>query len=301
MLSVNIPVFNIEVGDLVMQVYKQAQQTGIDFEIRIFDDCSKEEYKKKNRHLSAIPGIIYTELPENKGRSAIRNLMGRGSDKDYLLFIDADSVICSERYVENYLKHANPGCVLCGGTSYQKEKPYDHKKMLRWVYGQKREAISAGQRNKQKGFIITSNNFLIDSKVFQRIQFRENIGPYGHEDTLLGYDLFINGIVPLHIDNPVEHAGLEESEVFLVKTREALENLYLISEGALKNAPAFTEQVKFLKRYHKITRFISPFFLRMAFNFFEDMMVKNLTGKNPNLIWFDLFKAGYFAKLKYRA
>ncbi len=298
MLSINIPVFNIEVNDLVMQIARQADALGIDYEIRIYDDYSDEEVKERNRHLAELPQNVYREMPANMGRSAIRNKMGSESEKDYLLFIDADSRLISESYIENYLKHATPGCVLCGGTQYAAEKPDDEEKILRWVYGRKREAITAEQRNHHKGFIITSNNFLIDRQVFQRNQFRDDIGPYGHEDTLLGYELYKKGINPLHIDNPVEHTGLENSEVFILKTRKALENLLFITQEKLAGASDFAERVRFLNQYHKITRVCPPILIRLYFYLFKDRMESNLTGRKPVLMWFDLYKVGYFAKLK---
>ena len=123
MLSINIPVYNVEVNSLVRQVMQQAQLAGIDYEVRIYDDCSEEEIKKQNRNLAGYPGVVYKELPQNLGRAVIRNKMGLDSDKSYLLFIDADSRLDSETYIEMYVSRAFPGCVLCGGTKYDKAKP----------------------------------------------------------------------------------------------------------------------------------------------------------------------------------
>ncbi len=298
MLSVNIPVFNFEVTDLVKQLSRQAQLLGIDYEIRVYDDCSEDFVKLKNRHVAGLPGVVYKELSENLGRSAIRNRMGLDAKKSYLLFIDADSEIDSENYIEAYIRNAIPGCVLCGGTKYNNEKPADSKKLLRWVYGRKREAISAQKRNSQKGFIITSNNFLIDSKVFENVHFRENIGPYGHEDTLLGFDLYRRGIHPVHIDNPVIHIGLEDSGTFLAKTRKGLENLFLISEVVLEDSIDFSRQVDFLRHYHKITSILPSFLWSSFFSLFNKLIERNLTGTHPLLFGLDLYKVGYYAELK---
>jgi len=202
MLSINIPVYNIHITDLVWQIKQQAEKISLDFEIRIYDDGSEEQTKNENRKLAEIPNVIYREMEQNLGRAAIRNKMGLESEKPFLLFIDADSKLVSDDFLKKYMELAKPGIVLCGGTSYSAQNPGDEKK-LRWVYGHKREAISAEKRKSKKGFIITSNNFLIDRETFKKIHFRENIGPYGHEDTLLGFDLFQAGIKPKHINNPV--------------------------------------------------------------------------------------------------
>lgn len=298
MLTINIPVYNIEVNDLARQLLEQAQELKIDFEIRIYDDGSADAIKIKNRELAKTPHVIYHELEQNLGRAAIRNKMGFDSLHKYLLFIDADSKVISERYLENYLKFVTPGCVLCGGTAYSPEKPARQEKILRWVYGRQREAVPAKERNGKKGFIITSNNFLMDREVFKKIHFREELGPYGHEDTMLGYDLFCAGINPIHVHNPLEHTGLEDSSVFLGKTRNALENLRYISEKIVDNRSVFCHRVKFLAEYNKITSWVPPFLLRWFFSLFRKVMEKNLTSKNPILCWFDVYKLGYFSMLK---
>ena len=297
MLSINIPVYNIEAGELVLQLISQASRLKIDYEIRVYDDSSAEPAKLKNRKLAEKSLVVYREMEQNLGRAAIRNKMGIDSKKTFLLFIDADSKIISDDYLKKYLELAKPGLVLCGGTAYSKEKPSDEK-LLRWIYGRKREAISADDRNKQKGFIITSNNFLIDRKRFKKIHFREDLGPYGHEDTLLGFDLFNAGITPHHIDNPVEHTGLEDSETFLKKTREALKNLLFISEKIVSNSPEFSQKMRFLKKYRQVTKIFPPVLLHWFFRFFRKILEKNLCGNNPRLLWFDVYKLGYFAKLK---
>lgn len=298
MLSINIPVYNVYVSALVKEVNNQAQQAGIDYEIRVYDDCSEEKFRLENRKLGKLTHVKYQEMPENLGRSAIRNKMGLDSDKRYLLFIDSDSMIDLADYIRNYLIHMNPGCVICGGTKYD-AKPPNQESLLRWVYGNAREAIPAKVRNSHKGFIITSNNFLIDRNIFKRFHFRENIGPYGHEDTLLGYDLFCNGIFPSHIDNPVIHQGLEDSFTFLDKTKNALGNLMYIEEKIVQNDLVFRQQMRFLQQYKKVTHIVPTFLLRLLFRIFKNRIEINLTGRNPKLLLFDLYKAGYYALLKY--
>ncbi len=296
MLSINIPVYNIDANNLVQKLSDQAKVLKIPYEIRVYDDGSSNDWKLKNRPLGAIPNIIYREMEHNLGRAAIRNALGMDSIYPYLLFIDADSDIISESYLNDYLKQTNPQTIICGGTAYSKVKP-PVEKLLRWTYGTQREAIPAKERDLQKGFIITSNNFLIDRDTFRKIHFRTNLGPYGHEDTLLGYDLFKAGITPQHIDNPVEHTGLEDSNTFLGKTEEALKNLLLISEQRI-DSPDFSENIRLLNRYKKLTRGIPPMALRWGYCLFKNAMKKNLTGRNPRLLLFDIYKICYFATLK---
>lgn len=298
MLSINIPVYNIEVKDLVLQLIREVQRLDILFEIRVYDDCSLDEIKSINRKIAEFENVVYLELEKNLGRSAIRNKMGMESAFRYLLFIDADSKIVRSNYLKSFLNSVQPKRVLCGGTAYQKEKPKDNKKLLRWVYGINREAVSAAIRNNKKGFIISSNNFLIEKEVFQKIHFREEINNYGHEDTLLGYDLFQNEIEIYHIHNPLEHTGLEDSQVFVEKTKIALISLYKIVNELLAGNSEFVKQVYFLNKYSKIKKFVPAGVFRFIYKIGSSTIEKNLLGKNPKLFLFDIYKVCFYSTIK---
>ncbi len=295
MLSVNIPVYQYEIFTLVSQLSIQADELEIPFEIRVYDDGSDMEIKKKNREIKKLHNVIYTELKENLGRASIRNKMGLDSKFKYLLFIDADSAIIHDDYLSDYLGHIKPKRVICGGTAYKSTPPEKPEQLLRWVYGTQREAVSAATRNSKKGFIITSNNFMIEKQVFEKIHFSDDLKNYGHEDTLLGYNLFLNGNEIFHIDNPVEHTGLEDSSVFLEKTKLALKNLYYISEILLAGDKKFIQQVNFLNRYQKLSKFVPKGLLKVFYISFGKTMERNLTGKNPHLFWFDAYKITFYS------
>jgi hypothetical protein len=156
----------------------------------------------------------------------------------------------------------------------------------------------AKTRNSKKGFIITSNNFLIEKSVFEKVHFREDLKDYGHEDTLLGYDLYRNGIEIFHIDNPVEHTGLEDSYIFLEKTKTALKSLHQITLQILPGDNDFVQQVHFLNRYSAITKILPPVFLRLFYKLFHRFIESNLTGDKPSLFWFDVYKLGFYSTLK---
>lgn len=300
MLSINIPVFNVDVSELILSLKKQAENLAVPVEIRVFDDESEEGIKKINRIVCADNQVVYAEMEFNLGRAAIRNKMGLESNFQYILFIDADSAIPNPNYLERYLSECNEDIILCGGTCYSDSPPKNKEKLLRWVYGKKREAISASSRNEKKGFIITSNNFIISKKRFEKIRFREDIKGYGHEDTLLGYDLFKNGYEIKHVDNPVEHTGLEDGRIFLKKTLQAIDNLHFIANNLLGNDSDFANQMNFIKQYNKLTKIIPPRFIRFFHTAFSGYLEKNLTGKNPNLIFYDLYKLGWYSKIKSR-
>ena len=298
MLSINIPVYNTIIDRLVLSLHKQAEKLNIPFEIRIYDDGSSEQIKLHNRGLKELSNVEYVELKENVGRAVIRNKMGFDSNFEWLLFIDSDSEIVQEDYLEKYLKIREHNRISCGGTIYSTEQPLSDKKLLRWKYGTAREAISAEIRNKQKGFIITSNNFIIEKKVFVGTHFRDEIKGYGHEDTLFGFDLYKNGVEILHVDNPVMHTGLEDASSFLEKSKSALKNLFFILENMNHEKDEFSCKVRFLDSYNKIIRFINPAILRLFYKIFGLSIEKNLKGRNPSLFWFDVYKLTYYSSIK---
>ena len=300
MLSINIPVYNIEVVELVNVLHQQATGLAVDFEIRVYDDGSDEIFKSLNRTLNNKPNVVYKEMEKNLGRSAIRNTMGADSEYEWLLFIDADSKVINDNYLKKYLDNLNENRVLCGGTAYSNHKPTDPEKLLRWTYGHNREAVSAKARNRSKGFIITSNNFLISASNFRQVYFREELREYGHEDTLLGYDLFCAGVEIYHIDNALEHTGLESAQAFLKKSCMALENLKKIGEELLVGDRTFYRQVNFLRKYKRISFFFPNIIIGNLFRKYRTKLEDNLKGKRPSLFCFDLYKLGYYASIKNR-
>lgn len=297
-LSINIPVYNYDVIPLVQQLCKQAAALPNAIEIRVYDDNSNLSIKRKNRKVASRPHVVYYEMPQNVGRSAIRNKMGMESKNDLLLFIDADSEITKPDYLKCFITNFRHKYIICGGGSYSETKPTDIKKLLHWYYGKNREAIAADIRNKEKKFILTSNNFLIEKQVFEKIHFREAISKYGHEDTLLGYDLSQKGYMIYHINNPTKHTGLEDAESFLIKTKLALNNLLKINNQILFNDTIFNKQVKLLNKYKQITKFLPEALIRSFYKIFHKQIETNLCGKRPSIFLYDLYKLGYYATIK---
>lgn len=300
MLSINIPVYNTEVVQLVKQLEAQAEALKIQYEIRVYDDGSDDIFKSINKYILQIPNVVYVELEKNLGRSSIRNKMGADSLFELLLFMDADSKVVRENYLSKYIDNFRSGTVLCGGRSYTNLKPTDEKKIFHWTYGVKREAISVQKRMQSKGFFFMSNNFILEKNTFERIHFRKELHEYGHEDTLFGFDLACNGYEIVHVDNPLEHIGLENAQVFLKKSRLALDNLRLIDENLVEERSDFGTQVNFLRKYNRIIKFVPIGLICGLFKKYKDKLEQNLQGKQPSLFLFDLYKVGYYSTIKNR-
>lgn len=296
MLSVCIPVYNTDIRHLVRQLLQQAETFGQPVELIVMDDASEEACKLINREISTLPGITYSELPVNTGRSKIRNLMAAKARYPYLLFLDADSLLPGDHFLSTYLDHMEPGSIVCGGTAYPDERPGNPESLLRWTYGRCHEQIGPAKR-KKKPFAITSNNFVIHRETFLQHPFRDSIRSYGHEDTVLGYDLWSAGIEIVHTYNPVIHTGLESSEVYLDKTQKALANLLFITRNIVTD-PVFAQHSGLLRLRNILGKLGVRKMTGVIFNCFERRLRKHLTGPEPRLYLFNLYRIGYICSLE---
>ena len=243
MLSILIPVYNFDIRDLVKTLRTQLKDSNISFEILCYDDCSSNVFLKNvNEQISILENVQYIKLPANIGRSKIRNLLACDAKYSYLLFMDCDSKITSENFIRNYLSHCKENLVIFGGRCYDPSPPKDSK-YFRWYYGIKKEQKTAFERQKNPYYSFMSNNFLITRSLFLTIKFEENIKEYGHEDTLFGYQLYLKNIPIDHIDNALEHIGLEPANIFLQKSKQAVDSLYFIIHSKISDR----------KFYHSVT------------------------------------------------
>ena len=132
------------------------------------------------------------------------------------------------------------------------------------------------------------NGFLIAKKQFEGILFDEQIRQYGHEDTLFGFELKNHQIDIVHLNNPLQHLGLENKEVFLHKSKLALENLAELTSR-------FPDlDTRLIRAWKKIRQFRSVFLVRFVLASLNPVFLYNLRGKNPSLLMFDLLKLSYF-------
>ncbi len=296
MLSVLVPVYNFDIRDLVKTLSNQADKSKIPFEIIVIDDASEIKFRRINKGIASYKGVIYSEEPENIGRSKIRNKLAELAKFENLLFLDCDSAVISDNFIINYIHNADKAPVIYGGTIYHSQDNLQPNLMLHWLHGVKREQTLAIERNSQPNRSFKTNNFFIKKEILKKVFFNENIKGYGHEDTLFGYELDKKDILIYHIDNPVVHLGLESSEEFLRKTREGIKNLKRIMK-INGNEKRLVKDVTLLSYYKKIKNFGLEGFIRYIYSKIEYRLRKNLLSKNPNLFFFDLYKLGYLCSL----
>lgn len=285
-LSILIPVFNFDVRLLVQELQQQAERLSMPVEILCFDDASEPRFKSQNAAVSKLPEVHYRLLPNNLGRSRIRNLLAREARYDYLLFLDCDSAVPDQHYLQAYADEMAADTLLYGGRIYQAEPPSDPSLMLHWKYGSQREATAAEERQKQAYHSFMTNNFLIPRQLFQNIRFDERLRQYGHEDTLFGMELRRLEISIKHLDNPLLHTGLEPAGVFLDKSQQALENLaFLHSQGS-------GIETRLLKWALRLQHTAGARLLNWSWPLLAPALTRQLCSARPQLRLFDLFKLG---------
>ncbi len=286
MLSVLIPIYNFDVRTLVFGLYTQLTAAEIAFEILCYDDASTSSaLQTQNRAvLKTFSNVRYVELPQNIGRARIRNLLATDAQYPYLLFLDCDSKIVSQSYIKNYINHLAYDIVLYGGRCYSPTPPTLPNLRLHWCYGSKREAITAQQRTHHPYHAFMTNNFLIHKDIFEKIRFDERLARYGHEDTIFGWELQQRQVKILHLDNPLEHLGLETTDIFLEKTRQGIQNLIWLQQ----HYPQV--RTKLLQVYNAVAKYKLKPLIHLTLSILELLLVRNLYSKRPSLWALDAYK-----------
>jgi len=294
MISLLIPVYNYDIVALVHSMKSALGKVPEFGEILIGDDGSSSEFREKYMSLEG-DGVKVIFSEKNIGRAAIRNRLALEAKGDFLLFIDADAMLpgTAEAYMLKWLPMMTISRVLCGGVLYNDSAPGDPDKLLRWKYGKIKEQRKAAERNKHPHASFSTFNVMIDKSVFSKIRFNEELKQYGHEDTLLGYQLKKAGIDILHIDNGLMHEGLESNKEFLNKTKLGIENLSKLYDN-VTDKKAFSETVRVLRVYKRLNFFRLTRIMAKIFIMYRDRMEIRLDSSNISLRLFGFYKMSMF-------
>jgi len=174
MLSILIPTYNYDCRKLVTDLHLQVSELKIDFEIRVYDDCSPNaELKEINNSISELGNIVFQKLEQNLGFCKIRNLLAQEANYDNLLFLDADIEI-PINFISNYLKDTSID-IQCGGIVYTATRPTDNSLYLKWKHGKTREELSPTQRNKNPYRTISAANIFVKKEVYLKQKWMKNL------------------------------------------------------------------------------------------------------------------------------
>jgi len=288
MLSILIPIYNYNAYPLVQELHKQCMDCGIDFEILCQDDASKSSLNAFNMNINALSNSSFVSLKKNLAHRENRNSLAKKAKFDYLLFIDGDSIIIDNNYIKNYIATLTGFDVIYGGRLHPEKCPSDNQK-LRWKYGRFIEDKSAENRKTKPYQSLLFNNTVIKKDTFNKVMFDKTIKKYGHDDTQLSFQLSILKSKVNHIENPVEHGDIDKSLDYLKKTKESLENLITL----YKEEKIDIEFIKLLQLYHFLKATKLTFIISKLHTIFGKYLFNNLTGSNPSLVAFNMFRVGY--------
>ena len=284
MLSILIPVYHYNALPLVNELIKQCNFSGITFEILCQDDASNSQENILNQEINLISNCSFFINVNNLGRGKNINSLAQKAKYDWLLILDCDTFPTDSNFIQNYVDVISSSSknILFGGIIYEDKKP-EKEQLLRWIYGQKRETSS-----------ILTSNLLIQKNVFLEHPFDESITKYGYEDLCFFSVLKKNNYEISQIENPTFHLNLETSEVFLNKTKIALENLiFLYNSNKISGDDSKIIKTFELLKNLKLTRFLAFLFKKN-----QSKIERNLLSEKPSLFLFDLYKLGCFCSLK---
>lgn len=288
MLSVLIPVYNFNILTLINSLHKQLTKANIDFEIICLDDVSDKDIIKNNEEVNKLIYTTYNLSKVNNGIAITRQLLCNLAKYEWVLLLDADTELKDELFISNYLEMINNDFdFIFGGFSY-KNTPPQKDYLLRWIYGSKKEAVTAKKRNSNPYKITIAANLLAKKEVYKNLNLN-SIGNLYAMDYYFGMRLKEDKASVLHIDNQVYHLGIEKSTKYLRKKEQATETLLKLwqENKFIKHSNSLLSLFKFSKHYGFNYLFAFIFFL------FKSSLRKNLLGKNPSITILQFYKISY--------
>ncbi|QDO92545.1 glycosyltransferase family 2 protein [Formosa sediminum] len=296
MLSVLIPIYNYNVVALVKALHKQLIEANIIFEIICLDDASDVKYMNTNTEVEALSCTSFLKSSHNNGRTQTRQSLCEASQFEWLLFLDADTIPVNTNYILTYIKYINSDFeAIFGGFAYNNTPP-ENEFMLRWKYGRSKEVVDASVRNRTPYKVIISANFLIKKSVFKSLNAQMQYSGYGL-DNYFGALLKDKSIKVYHINNPVYHLGIENSNVYLQKKEAAaLMLLKLTKQQKIK-----THNNSLLALFTSLKHTKLNVIFSYIHSIFKVQMKRNLLGSNPNIKVLQLYRITFMCYIDFNS
>ena len=195
-------------------------------------------------------------------------------------------------YLKKYISNIGSSDFVFGGNEFKYN--LNGKFSLKNKFAKLREAKSSTDRKKKPYKYIISANFMAKKSSFLYCYSKIKYKSYGN-DYIISSVLQNNNILIHHIDNFTIVSVNDDNEQFILKSKDALKNLYKnYSEGNLSkssisifNAFSILDKLKMCKVFLLVT------------NPIEEFIFKKINSKNPNLILFDIYRLRYLCSIKY--
>ena len=286
-LSVLIPTYNHVCVTLVKGLAQQLTAAGISYEVIVADDGSTEAATiAENRAINDLPCCRYLERQENVGRAAIRNVLVREARYAYVLFIDSDMTILSDKFIQRYLENSCDTVIDGGVAIHGDDETLGGN--LRYRYEKAEEARhTAPERQKTPYQHLHTANLFVRRDLMLKTPFDERFRHYGYEDVLLGKGFRLQHVPVEHIDNPLGFCTFESNADFVAKTEEGLRTLCQFRDD--------------LRGYSRLLTFVGNIhipavkgMIRLWHRAFGSLERRNLCGSHPSITVFKLYRLGYF-------
>ena len=292
MISILIPCHNFNAYPLALKLEKQALLLNVNFEIICSDDGSFSLKNEENQKINLLTNSKFIELKKNIGRIQNRIFLAEKAQYDWLIFLDVDSEPKKNDYLKKYISNIGSSDFVFGGNEFKYN--LNGKFSLKNKFAKLREAKSSTDRKKKPYKYIISANFMAKKSSFLYCYSKIKYKSYGN-DYIISSVLQNNNILIHHIDNFTMVSVNDDNEQFILKSKDALKNLYKnYSEGNLSkssisilNAFSVLDKLKMCKVFLLVT------------NPIEKFIFKKINSKNPNLILFDIYRLRYLCSIKY--
>lgn len=165
--------------------------------------------------------VTVITLSANAGRAHARNRLLEAARGEYLLFLDADMLPDSPDFLSRWLSfiQTQRPFVAFGGLSLAAVDATPETALHHDMFGRS-DCRSADERAKSPAQFTATSNLLVRRDLIEQLPFDKDFVGWGFED--VDWALRASRAAPiLHIDNPAAHAGLDDVESLLRKSREA--------------------------------------------------------------------------------
>lgn len=292
-LSILIPSYNCRCTEMVRYLQQLCHRIaltspeGLMYEIIVADDCSPNlAIAEANSAINNILHCRYIRLDANGGAAATRNYLARQAKYPWLLFLDSDMQIPGIEFLMRYLNTDNTP-VINGGIALGG----DHQQLchnLRYRY--ERSALPAhtpDRRNLRPYQAFRSANFMIERSVMMAHPFDERFKKSGYEDVMLGKALAMAQVTVKHIDNALLLTEFENNADYMAKCERSLHVLRTFRHD-LQGYSRLADMAD------RITRWVPAWLIKGIFMLVGNSMRRQLTGSNPSLRLFNLYRIGYY-------
>jgi glycosyltransferase involved in cell wall biosynthesis len=214
-------------GDDPVRLLRSLKAAAPDVEIVLLDDGSGDD-RLAARVADAVRAhplpVRFLRLAANEGRAKGRNRLAAHARAGHLLFLDADMLPDSDRFLPTWLalaRDANPAVAFGGFSLRQAPRRDDHA--LHRAMAATSDCLPAARRRLAPEKYVFTSNLLVRRDVFEAEGFDEGFQGWGWEDVEWAMRVARRHDI-VHIDNTATHLGLDAAPAMAAKYEQSAAN-----------------------------------------------------------------------------